>query len=101
VGISPKSGLGRVYQNIVGIAPSAEVVTQLALQVGAGHTFATMGDLFALGAMLSQNTQKSSALSAQSRLSTPAFSSAAGLEVAIRRRSNEVDEPYPRHWLHS
>jgi hypothetical protein len=57
-GVSNEVVIGRFYQNIVGVAASAETVAQLASQVGSGHDFATMGELFAFGAMLSPNTQE-------------------------------------------
>ena len=57
-GLSNNAVIGQLYQNIVGVAASPETVAQLASLVGAGHSFATMGDLFAFGAMLSQNTQE-------------------------------------------
>lgn len=57
-GVSNEAVIGEFYRNIVGAAASTETVAQYASLVGAGHTFATMGELFAFGAMLSLNTQE-------------------------------------------
>ena len=57
-GLSNQAVIAQLYKNIVGVAASPDTVAQLASLVGAGHSFATMGDLFAYGAMLGQNTQE-------------------------------------------
>jgi hypothetical protein len=57
-GVSNEAVIGEFYQNIVGVAAPTETVAQYASLVGAGHTFATMGELLAFGAMLSLNTQE-------------------------------------------
>ena len=50
--------IGNLYQNIIGAAAPSGFAEELASQVGSGKQFATMGDLFAFGAMLSQNTHE-------------------------------------------
>ena len=48
--------ISTLFQNIVGVAPPQSTVAALAAQVGAGHTYETVGDLYAAAAMLPQNT---------------------------------------------
>jgi hypothetical protein len=57
-GLSDAALIGQLYQNIIGAPAPSGVAEALASQVGAGQPFATMGDLFAMGAMLSKNTQE-------------------------------------------
>jgi hypothetical protein len=50
--------VAHLYRNIVGSSAPAEVVSQLAGQVGAGRPFETMGDLYAAASRLSFNTDE-------------------------------------------
>ena len=47
-----------LYQNVVGVTPSGDTVASLAAQVGPGHTFETLGDLYATASLLSFNTDE-------------------------------------------
>ncbi|HSH91551.1 MAG TPA: choice-of-anchor L domain-containing protein [Ramlibacter sp.] len=55
---SNESIIAYLYQNIAGVAPSSATVAEIAAQVGPGHTFETMGDLFAYASLLSYNTDE-------------------------------------------
>ena len=57
-GVSNESLIAYLYQNIAGFAPSSELVAEIAAQVGPGHTFETMGDLFSYASLLSYNTDE-------------------------------------------
>ena len=47
-----------LYQNVIGVTPSGDTVASLSALVGAGHTFDTLGDLYATAALLSFNTDE-------------------------------------------
>ena len=47
-----------LYQNVIGVTPSGDSVASLSAQVGEGHTFETLGDLYATAALLSYNTDE-------------------------------------------
>jgi hypothetical protein len=54
--------IARLYQNIIGVAPDTGTVSILASLIGPDQMFESIGDLFAYGAMLGENTGEISAI---------------------------------------